>query len=363
MSVAWRNLIQDKTRALLSVAGVALAIMLILILGGFVAGMNEQVSTYLEHAPGSVVLVQAGTKGSSSVLAEETVAAARSVAGVGSAVPIISQYAVLDLGQTKQYVSVIGYDPSLGGGPWALREGRFPAADNEVVMDAVLADRRGIRLDDDFSLLGQTFKVVGLSNGTTTWMTSYLFMRLDKAQQLFGSPQTTTFVFVSASNGITPDQLRKSLAGIPGADAMLKTDLIATSRTTYLSVFGAPLNLMAGIAGLVGTLVVGLVIYTATIERQREYGVLKAVGARNRYLYQVVAVQAAVAAMVGSFVGTGLALVCAQLIMAFRPQFLITVEPASALSAAAIGLVMAVFAALLPARMVARLSPADVFRR
>lgn len=128
MNLAGRNLLQDKTRLLLSIAGVALAIMLILILTGFVAGMNQQVSTYLDHAPGPVVLVQAGTRGASSVLPEETAEAARAVPGVARAVPIVSQYAVLDLGQTKQYVSVVGFDPALGGGPWALREGRLPAS-------------------------------------------------------------------------------------------------------------------------------------------------------------------------------------------------------------------------------------------
>lgn len=363
MSLAARNLLQDKTRLLLSVAGVALAIMLILILTGFVSGMNLQVSRYFDHAPGSVVLVQAGTKGASSVLPADTADIARSVAGVASAVPVLSQYAVLDLGSSKQYVVVVGYDPALGGGPWVLREGRLPSADDEVVLDAVLADRRGVRLNDNFGLMGQTFKVVGLSDGSTTWMTSYLFMRLDAAQRLFGSPGMISVVLVTPSAGISPSELRSRLSGIPGVDAMLKSDLIATTRSTYLSIFGAPLELMAGIATLVGTLVVGLVVYTATIERQREYGVLKAVGARNRVLYRVVAIQALVAALAGSVMGIGLAFGGAQLIMLVRPQFLISVEPSSTALAVAAGLVMALLGSLVPARLLARLAPAEVFRR
>ena len=299
--------------------------------------MNQQVSTYLDHAPGSVVVVQAGTRGASSVMPEETAEAARAVTGVASAVPIVSQYAVLDLGQAKQYVSVVGYDPAQGG-PWALRQGRLPASDNEVVLDAVLADRRDVRLNDNFGLMGQSFKVVGLSNGTTTWMTSYLFMRLGEAQSLFGSPRTVSLVLVAPSPGVTPGELRQRLTEIPGVDVMLKSDLIANTRSTYLSVFGAPLNLMAGIASVVGTLVVGMVIYTATLERQREYGVLKAVGARNRFLYRVVATQALAAALLGALVGMGLAMGAGQLIMALRPQFLIKVAPDSALLALVIGI-------------------------
>ena len=91
MSLASRNLFQDKTRLFLSVTGVALAIMLILILTGFASGISLQLSRYLDHAPGSVVLVQSGSQGNSSVLPAETVNAVRRVAGVASAVPVVSQ--------------------------------------------------------------------------------------------------------------------------------------------------------------------------------------------------------------------------------------------------------------------------------
>ena len=363
MNLAARNLLQDKTRLALSVAGVALAVMLILILTGFVSGINLQLSRYLDHAPGSVVLVQSGSQGNSSVLPVATVDAVRQVGGVARAVPVISQYAVLDLSQSKQFAVVIGYDPAQGGGPWALREGRLPAAENEVVLDAALADRHGVHVGDPFGLMGQTFKVVGLSAGTTTWMLGYVFMWLDAAQRLFGTPSAVSLVLVTPSSGVSPKELRSRLGGIAGADVLLKSDLIATTRRTYLSVLGPILDLIAAIASVVGTLVVGIVVYTATVERQREYGVLKAVGARNRVLYRVVATQALAAAFAGSILGVGLAVGAAQFIIAVRPQFLIAVEPTTVLPALAIGLGMALIAALFPARMLARLAPAEVFRR
>jgi putative ABC transport system permease protein len=363
MKLAARNLLQDKTRLALSVAGVALAMMLILILTGFVSGINLQLSRYLDHAPGSVVLVQSGSQGNSSVLPSDTVDSVIHVPGVASAVPVISQYAVLDLGQSKQFAVVIGYDPAQGGGPWALREGRLPATDGEVVLDAVLADRHGVRLGDEFGLMGNTFKVVGLSAGTTTWMLGYVFMRLEAAQRLFGTPKAVSLVLVTPSSGVSPEELRSRLAGIAGTDVMLKSDLISTTRRTYLSVLGPILELIAAIAFVVGTLVVGIVVYTATLERQREYGVLKAVGARNRVLYRVVAAQALAAAVAGSTLGVGLALFAAQVIMVVRPQFLIAIDPTAAVLALMIGVGMALVAALFPARMLARLAPAEVFKR
>lgn len=58
MPLARRNLFQDKIRLALSNAGVALAVMLILVRKGFLAGMNRQITSYLDHSPGSIVVAQ-----------------------------------------------------------------------------------------------------------------------------------------------------------------------------------------------------------------------------------------------------------------------------------------------------------------
>jgi putative ABC transport system permease protein len=120
---------------------------------------------------------------------------------------------------------------------------------------------------------------------------------------------------------------------------------------------------MVAISFLVGTMIVGLVIYTATVERQREYGVIKAIGGKNRFLYRVVLTQALFASIAGSTVGILMANATAQWIMNVRPQFLIVFNPLDAGQALIAGLVMALIAAIFPTRVVARLAPAEVFRK
>lgn len=366
MKLARRNLFQEKTRLFLSVAGVALAVMLVLVLNGFTAGLNRQLSAYLDHSPGTVIVSGAGIRnmlGATSVLPSGAFEAARSVNGVAGVVPIVSQYAVLDLEGRKQFVYLIGYDAATGGGPWRMKEGREPAADDEIVFDSVLAARRGVRLGDPIDLVGHRFTVVGLSEGTTSWMTSYIFLTRSAADSLLGAPGMTSFLLVSGRPGTTPEQLKQNLSVLPGTQTLLKSEVVQNDRRLMAGVFTVPLQLMALIASLVGALVVGFVIYTATAERQREYGVLKAIGARNGFLYRVVAVQALVSASLGAVLGIALAEVAARLIMVARPQILVSVEPSSMIVALLAGLVMAVLAALAPARLLARLAPAEVFRR
>jgi putative ABC transport system permease protein len=80
-------------------------------------------------------------------------------------------------------------------------------------------------------------------------------------------------------------------------------------------------------------------------------------------LYQLLTTQALITAGVGAVAGVGFACGAAQLIMALRPEFLIAIEPGAAGWGLLMGLVMALLGALFPARVVARLAPAEVYRR
>jgi ABC-type antimicrobial peptide transport system permease subunit len=162
---------------------------------------------------------------------------------------------------------------------------------------------------------------------------------------------------------LSAEALAARLDALPGVFALTKQQLIENDQAFIGDVFNKPLWLMVGIAFFVGTLVVGLVTYTATVERQREYGVLKAIGAGNRGLYTVVAGQALIATLAGAFGGVVLAFGASALIEQLRPQFLVLIEPFAIARSLVAGLAIALLAALAPARVIAGLAPADVFRR
>ena len=206
MSLALVNLLQDRLRLTLSVAGVALAIMMVLILNGFLSGMLRQFASYLDHSPGSIVVAQDGVRnllGATSLLPRETETVVRKVEGVERAVPILSQFVILDLHDRKQPAYLVGYDPETGGGPWRLSEGREPGGDDELVFDTVLAQRHGIETGDRLEVMGRRFRVVGLSEETTSWMTSFFFMRKSAVESLLRTPDLTSFLLVGRSPDIS----------------------------------------------------------------------------------------------------------------------------------------------------------------
>jgi putative ABC transport system permease protein len=362
--LALRNLTHDRTRFALSVAGVSLAVMLILLLGAYRAGIYRQTSAYLDRASGSVIVAQRGVRdflATNSILPEGAAEAVARVPGVARVVSVVAQTTIVEMDGSKQLAFFIGYETGAGGGPWDLVDGREPTGDNEVVVDRVMAAEHGIGVGDRVTVLGRTLNVVGLANGTALWIGSFVFADTSTIQSLMRAPLASSFLFVTPQEGISPEQLRDRL-NVPGTDAMLKSDVIAADQHLFAKVYDAAIGLMTAIAFFVGVLVVGLIVYTATIERRREYGAFKAIGARNRTLYKVVTIQALVAGVTGAAAGTLLAYGVGRLLVVWRPQFPVAIEPSAILVALAASVAMAVLAALMPARAIARLAPAEVFR-
>ncbi len=366
MSLALRNLLQDRTRLALSIVGVALAVMLVLLLSGFVDGIDQQVGAFADRTPGEIVVAQEDVETllvATSTLPAGAAAAAEQVDGVAAVVPVISRLTILDLHGTSLAAYLIGYDPAKGGGPWRMAEGREPGADDEIVVDRSIASRHDIAVGDTVRVLGRDFRVSGISRGVTTWMLSYVFVRTGAAEALLRAPGIASYLLVRPNDGVPATVVRDRLRDLPGMNAELKSTMVENDRRYFTRFFTPPIRLMAAIAFLVGALVVGIVLYSATIERQREYGVLKAIGARGAVLYRVALAQAFVVTATGAVIGIAIALASAELIMELRPQFLIAYAPQTVAAALAAGGAMALLATLLPARVIASTAPADVFRR
>jgi putative ABC transport system permease protein len=367
MHLALRNLFQDRLRLALSVLGIALAVMLILFLLGLRAGVFAGATAYIDHAPGSIVVMPEGVRstsaGSAQMLSPATVEAVRSAPGVAAAVPVLLVVAVPEWHGTKEAVRLVGYDETAGGGPWSLAEGREPAADHEVVVDRVLASRHEIKVGGSVEIGGHPLTVSGISNETSSFLGAYVFARKSAVEALMLAPGAASFVMVTPEAGVSDEALASSLRSIEGVSVLPKNEVSANNRQVIANIVDRVIVLMVGAAFIVGALVVGMVIYTATIERRSEYGVLKAIGAGNRVIYRVVLWQAVAAAGLGVIAGIGLAFAVGWLVTTARPQFLVTIEPPAVALTLGAGLLMALLGALVPARAVARLAPAEVFRR
>lgn len=227
-----------------------------------------------------------------------------------------------------------------------------------------MAETHLFGLGDTLEILDEDFAIVGLSEGTSSWMASFIFIEKRAAERLLLTPEAASFLFLTFEPEADPATIEARLHRRLREVEISPVDVVKQNDVALLvKVFATPLRLMVSIAFAVGTAILGMIIYTATVERMREYGVLKAVGAKNRHLYGLVTLQGLVIALVGVLLGIGLAWLAGQWVMQAFPKFLVMLEPGAIVATASAGLLMGLLAALLPARYVGGLDPARVFRK
>jgi putative ABC transport system permease protein len=359
-------LLAEPAKLAVSVLAIGAAVALVLLLTGLRRGMAEQVTLYLDRQP-PVLVGQAGARNfmaQTSVLPEAVGARLERVSGVAAATPISEQFAMLTLHGRRVLPLLVGFDPGKPGGPWSLAAGRAPRARGELVLDQVLADEHRLAVGSIVSYRGTPLRIVGLSRGTTAWMTPLAFATRRTLNELSRQPRSASFFLVSGREGVSAAVLAERIErAVPGVSALTREEAAGNDRSLFTGAFNGILLAMVTIASLVAVMVIGLTVYSSTSERGREYATLKAIGLRRGQLLRLAGVQAGALALAGAVLGTGLAFAGLWAAAAVAPKYLIVVTAGSVASMGIAALLMAVAAALLPARYLARLDPAAAFRQ
>ena len=363
--LARRQLRAERGKLVLAVIGVALSVALVGLLLALRAGFAKQVSLFENNAGASVYV---GGKGARNLLVTDSVVPAglssrieQAVPGTNAA-PITGSLEMLTLHARKAATFVVGFDPGALGEPWKLRTGRAPARLGEITADRIWAARHGLHIGDRVPVRGVPLRIVGITDKTSAWMTPLLFVTRAESNRLSGRGDVASYVLVRGPG--SPDALvAKVRARFPALTVMTRDQVAAHDQELMTRPFSAPLLVMVAVALGVGALVIGLSVYGFVTERRREFGTLKALGGPARRLYASVAAQALAIAAAGVAGGLVLQRLAAKLMGVVDARFLFDFKPGHVLVALVAAVVMALAGAWAPARIVARLDPAEVFRR
>jgi putative ABC transport system permease protein len=143
---------------------------------------------------------------------------------------------------------------------------------------------------------------------------------------------------------------------------MTRAQFAAANRSEVTGSFLPIVGVLLAVAFVVGCTIVGITIYTTTVERTREYGILKAIGATRRDLFRIVLTQSLFVGAVGYLLGVPLAFAVNDLAARAVPEFITLIRGRDILAVGVAALGMAVLATLIPVRRVAAIDPASVFR-
>jgi putative ABC transport system permease protein len=361
--IARRNLSRQRVRLTLSVGGVGMALLMILALDGIYTAILQRVTAYPDNQGAPLIASQRGVSTmhmSASTIPAAAVERLRNDRRIARADPIL--YTTLLLGTEEQAVSyVIGFRG--GGGPWKLVAGSGRPRGAEVVVDERTADRLGLRLGSDVGILGQSLRVVGIAGGASSVITGLAFVDYDTFAEAARAGRAASYVLVWPRSGQDPAVLAAALGRRYGLTVQTRQQFSANERQVVSDMSTGLIRGLLTIAVVVGLAVAAVSIYTATLARAGEYAVLKAIGMPNRTLYLLVSRQS----LVTVFGGLVLALVLVAVLAFGIPRLDASVNVALTLGAvlrtATAAALIALLAAFLPARRVARLDPATVYRR
>lgn len=366
MRLAYRNLFQSRVRLAMSVGGVALALMLVLALDAIMTGAEKRLTAYIDNSEADVWVAQSGVRNLhmvSSWMPASVTGEVEDVQGVDSVTPIMYLTAPVGAGSDQNLAYVIGLPKDAAmGNPWRIVGGRAIPEPGEAVIDSSVAERSGIKLGDKVKILGQKLEVTGLAEGTSTLTNSVAFISMEDFERVRGG-QVVSFVLAKVEPGRSPEAVAERIEkDVGGVTAQTRAAFAEQERRLVNDMAGDLLAIMNLAGFMTGLAVVALTVYTATIARRSEYGVLKALGAPNARLYGVVLAQALFSVALGFAVGLAFTLVLTAFVPLLGSNLPMQVGGQSLIKVGSVSLVIAALAAIIPIRQIAGLDPATVFR-
>jgi putative ABC transport system permease protein len=172
-----------------------------------------------------------------------------------------------------------------------------------------------------------------------------------------------SYLLVTAAPGQQLDALAARLrTALPGVTVQRRAEFAAQERRLVRDMSTDLITIMNTAGFVIGLAVLALTVYTATHSRRREYGVLKALGARSSHLYRAVVAQALASVGLGFAAGVGVTLLLGALTPRLGSALALDLTMESLAKVAGASLAIAALSAALPIRQVANLDPAAVFR-
>ena len=299
------NIRQRPIRTLVSVAGVALGVCLVMLFTGLARGMSNDLQRRASNVRAEIIFTRPGSMGltsSTANLSTKYVENLKQIEGVADAWPVIRY---VSQGGSKGFgfeqIEGVDWEPMARINELQLESGRAPQANDEVVIDEVKARNNSLQLGQTLKLFGdRAYKIVGIYSPESG---ARVKMTLAAMQEALEAPGKCTYVMVKVQNPDQQVEVAKRIdKALPDNKIQLTRDLFTSLEKSipYLGVF---LRILVGLAAVVSALVVMLAMYTTITERTREIGILKALGASRRYIVFIIESEALLISAVGLVVG------------------------------------------------------------
>jgi putative ABC transport system permease protein len=371
--LAFRNLIHDRLRLIATVIGIVFSIVLVTVQMGLYVSFERMVTVIIDNAGADIWIVPRGTKSfeDSAGLEDRERFRALSVAGVASAVPVVTGYAQwrTPSGEATPII-VVSTDPRIEGlHPWNVVEGNLDslAIPGAVAIDRSYFDRLGTNRVGEYAEIGDhRVQVLVITSGIRSFTTTpYVFTSVDRARTYTGiAANKASFYLIHVTPGADAVQVRDNLRTRLGNVEVLTTaEFRDRSANFWLFGTGAGFALFAGaLLGLiVGTVIVAQTLYSSTKDHLNEFATLRAIGSSGRYIHKVIIFQALLSALIGFCIASTIGWIV--VLTTADTALPVVITPLMTAALLVLTVLMCVVSAIAAIMKVTRIDPAMVFTR
>jgi putative ABC transport system permease protein len=395
--LAIENLLHRKLRAWLTVLGIVIGIAAVVALVSLGQGLQYTVNQQFSKLGTDKVTVQikgsTGVPGSNtaSMLTKDDLAVVKKSKGVSNAVGALIRYGTIKFNNKVKYALVRGLPVAederklwADSGVYDVEYGRMIKYGDKykVVIGPDFAKEtnygKPIGIGAKININGKTFTVIGIFKGGSPAVASAVVMTLDDVREVYDAPDEVSAITVQVDDVKTMDNtienIKKDLRKhrnlkegkedftVQSTKQLIESFLVVLNVITVLLVGLASISLLVGAVGIANTM------YTAVLERNREIGVMKAIGARNSQILTIFLIESALIGLIGGIIGmllgVGISLVAQQIIggylgkgffQVFLPWWLLV-------GAALFALIIGTLSGIFPAKQAANMHPVDALR-
>lgn len=354
------NLVHRPIRSFISIIAIALEVTLILLIVGLALGMLND-SRQRQAGIGADVVVM--PPGSSFIVGLTGAPMSIKIGNILAKLPhVVDVSPVVTNVSTQGTIEVIaGIDlnsyEKLAGPFQYVAGGPFERPD-DCLVDDLFARAKHVKVNDKIEILNHSFRVAGI---VEPGRGARKFIQLDVMQDLLGAQGKASIFYLKTDNPNNADEVVNEIKAVDGMEHYVVSSMayylsmMTTSRYPGLSQF---IDFVILISVVIGFLVIFQSMYTAVMERTREIGILKSLGASKFYIVDVILRETLLLAIGGIIVGVVFSLV-ARMGIDHRTTLRVVVTGGWILKATAIAIVGSVIGASYPAYKAAQKDPID----
>jgi putative ABC transport system permease protein len=299
------NLLHRPLRSSISILAVAIEVTMILSIVGIMVGMIQGSRTQTNGIGADLIVRppnQTFLVGVSGAPAPAKIAdVLRKLPHVVVASPVIQQISTQTAVET---IWGIDYQSFNALRPFVFLSGGPFQDPNDVIVDDFFArGGKGYRVGDSIPILNHTFRICGIVEHGKG---GRKFLPIKTLGALLGAENNATLFYVKTDNPDNEALVRQEIQAVQGLSAyQVQTvqEVLSMLTPEHLPGFNIALHIVIGIAVVVGFLVIFQAMYTAVLERTREIGILKSLGASQIYIVNLVLRETAFLSLVGIILG------------------------------------------------------------